>query len=100
MQKVLRSALAGSIVVLALALSTAPGWAGPSRVGQYKPDPIPTTSAVVAPAQVGRGATEGSGGGALPTTGAESRDLAAKGAALVLVGIGLVVVRRRSQART
>jgi len=97
---VVKSAVAGAAVAVALALSAVPGGSTPIRAGQYRPDPIPTTAPVVVAPQAGAGVGGAGSRGSLATTGAESRDLAVKGAALVVVGAGLVVARRRSQDRS
>jgi len=108
MQKVVRSAVAASIIVVGLALSAAPSWAHAAQPGQYKPPPYATTTTGVLVMPTGQGVDGNKGSvdgskdsdGWLATTGADSADLALKGGALVIAGMFFVLLRRRNQHRT
>ncbi|QXC59308.1 hypothetical protein KSP35_12930 [Aquihabitans sp. G128] len=97
-------AIALVAVLGALAVGAAPASAhrsGFERPAQYRPGPLPTTTTAVAvaPAAQGRG-VDAPSGGALATTGADSRTWAGRGLALLLAGIGVVLMTRRSTRRT
>jgi len=75
------------------------GWSSPATPSQHRPDPIPTTTAVVAQAQQCTGAPDGRRSGALASTGSDSAGRATKGAGRVVVGLARLVVRRRARER-
>lgn len=94
-------AVAGATSVATVALLVSPvdaASAHRSAAAQYRPGPLPTTTA---PSTL-PSAVEGTGvrDRALVTTGAEVLDLAGTGAAIALTGIGLVLVRRRYEERS
>lgn len=105
MGKLLRVAASSLIgvsmsAVGASAVSATP--ASGAHVAQYNPN-VPSTSAVdssqiTTPKPHGVGSNNASTG-ALPTTGSDSARLAGEGVALVAVGAGFILIRRRYAAR-
>ncbi len=88
-------AMAGVAMVVMVAVADP----APATPAQYRPDPIPTTTELgVAAADEGRGARRADG--ELAVTGGDSASMAAKGLALVLAGVGALILRRTYRLRS